>query len=424
MYSDTSKVQRNSYIWNTAAGFINAGRAVVLLMVIIRTNGIYDAGILTIAFATANLLVTVGKYGIRNYQVTDIKEQYSFNAYFTARILTVAGMILVSIVYVLYGKIFQNYTLDKMAVIFVMCMLYALEAFEDVFWGLYQQKGRLDIGAKIFSYRWGITLFVFIIGLLYSHNLLISIIIATVVSAIFLCIFLKSSYAKIGERAVKLSFQGLRDLLSKSTPLFLSVFCSFYITNAPKYAIDAYLSEEAQACYGFIAMPVFVIGLLNGFLYQPLLVVMADEWQNGKIEKFWKRMEVQIASIVLITIICIVGAYLIGIPVLSFLYHTDLAEYKTELLVLLIGGGFLAISGFFCVLMTIMRTQRKMMYGYIIVSTVAALSAGIFVREGGIMGAAINYDIMMLLLTVIFVIILKRQSKKVKCVNKEVVVNQ
>ena len=30
----------------------------------------------------ANLVITIGKYGVRNYQVTDVNEKYSFNDLF------------------------------------------------------------------------------------------------------------------------------------------------------------------------------------------------------------------------------------------------------------------------------------------------------------------------------------------------------
>lgn len=414
MTYNVEKIRRDSYIWNMIAGLINASEAVVLLMVITRTNDISDAGILTLAFAVANLLMNIGKYGMRNYQVTDAREKDSFNTYFTARLITVMAMILASAIYVCNGRFFQGYSVDKMAIIFVICLLYTLECTEDVFCGYYQQKGRLDIGAKIFSYRWGITLLIFIVALIVSNNLLLSASLASIVSGACLCVLLKITFSRMKEQPLKLTTLGVKELLYRCTPLFLSGFCSFYITNASKYAIDIYLSEEAQACYGFIAMPVFVIGLVNGFLYQPILVKMSQEWQQKKWSEFVKRIKRQTAYIIVITIICMIGAYLIGTQVLSALYSAELKMYKGELLVLLFGGGLLAISGFMYVIMTIMRIQKKMVYGYLIVAIIAKISANFFVRKGGMMGAAVNYVIMMMLLTIIFVIILKKECDKLK----------
>ena len=74
----TKNIVRSSYIWNTFSGVIDACQSVILLIVITRTNGLYDAGVFAIAYAIANLMLAIGKYGIRGYQVSDIKENYIF----------------------------------------------------------------------------------------------------------------------------------------------------------------------------------------------------------------------------------------------------------------------------------------------------------------------------------------------------------
>ncbi len=58
--------EADGYLWNVAAGLVNAGEAVVLSMVVTHTTGLEDAGILSIAFAVGNLMMTVGKFGVRS----------------------------------------------------------------------------------------------------------------------------------------------------------------------------------------------------------------------------------------------------------------------------------------------------------------------------------------------------------------------
>lgn len=86
---NNSAYYKSNFIWNTLAGLVNAAEAVILLMVVGRTNGLEDAGVLTIAFAIGNLMMTIGRYGVRNYQVTDVEDRLSFGSYFTHRICTV-----------------------------------------------------------------------------------------------------------------------------------------------------------------------------------------------------------------------------------------------------------------------------------------------------------------------------------------------
>ena len=63
-----SAIGRDSFIYNTASGLLNAAQSVFILMVISRVLGDYDAGIFTIAWAVGNLFLNVGKYGMREMQ--------------------------------------------------------------------------------------------------------------------------------------------------------------------------------------------------------------------------------------------------------------------------------------------------------------------------------------------------------------------
>lgn len=94
------------------------------------------------------------------------------------------------------------------------------------------------------------------------------------------------------------------------------------------------------------------------------------------------------------------------------LYNTDLAPYKTELLVLLLGGGFLALSGLFVTIMTIIRIQNSQAIGYGIVAVCAYILSPIFVRKYAVMGASVLYLLLMILLCIIFAIMMMIGFKK------------
>ena len=133
----------NAYIWNMAGGMLYAFQSVILLMVITRTVDLYSAGIFTIAYASANLFLTIGRYGMRNYQVTDVVPKFDFREYRNSRIATIAFMIAVSAVYVVYKYAVDGYSTEKTVIVFVMCLLKSVDAAEDVYHGMYQQQGRL-----------------------------------------------------------------------------------------------------------------------------------------------------------------------------------------------------------------------------------------------------------------------------------------
>lgn len=414
----SKNIDRDSFIWNMAGSMLFAFQSVILLMVLTRVLGLRDAGTFTIANANANLFLTIGKYGMRNYQVSEVQHQFSFWEYARSRWVTSLAMIVVSAGYVLYAGSKNGYDLDKTLVILCMCLMKVVDSAEDVFCGLYQQQNRLDVGAKAMTLRLAATILIFCAGLILLKNLLIALLVATVCTTVLFLLFIGSSYQEFVQGDRSAEWKNVWMLLLECFPLFASQFLSFYITNAPKYAIDALLTDELQACYGFISMPVFVIGLLNGFIFNPMLYQMSALWEERRVKSFLWRMVRQIGVIGLITLVCISGAWLLGIPVLSWLYNTDLTPYKKELLILLLGGGFLGLSGFMVTMNTIIRRQRGLMWGYAAVALLAFLSAEKIVTRTGMFGAAILYTILMAALCIVFIGVFFVGMRKI-CVKAE-----
>lgn len=399
---ESNHIERDGYIWNMAGSLLMAFQSVILLMVLTRTVGLKEAGIFTIAFANANLFMTIGKFGMRNFQISDIKEEYSFSEYLTSRWITSAVMLAVSILFVLYSAHYHSYAREKSMITLWMCILKMSDAIEDVFCGLLQQKNRLDIASKAMSIRAGTAILVFTVSLVIFKNQLQALTVTTIFTILVLILFTIWTCSSYFERKNKVHINSVLKLLKCCFPLFAGTFLAFYIGNAPKYAIDTYLSDNQQACYGFIAMPVFVIGLLNSFIFTPMLYQMSCLWNDRKIRTFVLKVFRQILLIILITIICLIGAYLIGIPVLSVLYHTDLGAYKTELLLLLTGGGFLGISGFLTTILTIMRYQKSILCGYGMVAILACVLSNPIVQKYSILGASLLYTLLMCALCICF----------------------
>lgn len=395
------------------AGLVNAFEAVILLMVVGRTNGLEDAGILTIAFAIGNLMMTIGCYGVRNYQVTDVDEQLPFPAYFTHRICTVLLMGVVTCAYLLVSYICNGYSAYKVWTILLICLIYMAESLEDVFWGLYQKNGRIDIGAKIFIGRWGVHLIVTSIGLFSTHQMVKSLFLGFLLGALASIV----ANLKIVSKYYKGKFfhwSGVQRIFFSCFPLFVVAFLTNYVSNAPKYAIDRYMQETDQACYGYIAMPVFVVMLFSSFVYQPILTDLADEWKEKKIPSLQSRVLKIVFIVIGLTVVCFIGAYLCGIPVLSVLYATDLTPYKNELLILMIAGGGLGIVTFESTLLTVIRKQNVTMLGYTMIALLAKIFFGYMVRIRGLSGAAELYAALMWILSLFYGGCISWQIKKCK----------
>ena len=134
---------KSAYLWNTCAAMLNAFQTVFILMLISRIDPVIDAGVFTIAFAIGNLMMAIGKYGIRQFQVSDVEEKYSFKEYTVARIVTSIIMIVASFAYVGLNLASGLYNSSKSIVIILICLAKVIDAVEDVIHGMFQQYLRL-----------------------------------------------------------------------------------------------------------------------------------------------------------------------------------------------------------------------------------------------------------------------------------------
>lgn len=399
-------IVRDSYIWNTIGGLLNAGQSALLLIVISRTNPIEDAGIFSIAYAIACLAIAVGKWGMRNFQVTDVQEKYNYGVYVSSRVFTCILMIMLILYYMIKGMLISDYTVKKCLSIFLLGLWKMLDAVEDIVHGMFQRKGRLDVGAKSMATRYMVSLAGCSISLCLTHNLVFSIGSALIISTVYFIFVTMLVYEEFKEKAViKLADDFMWQLLKECFSLFAGSFLMIYIANAPKYAIDEYMNETVQACFNYVFMPVYVISVLNTFIYQPVLTRLAICFEEKKYRDFMHLFIKQLLIIAGLALVIMFCAFWLGIPVLSILYNIDLAKYKLPFMILLLGGIFLAISGYLGVVVTILRKQNWLLIGYISAAIIAFLAAKPLILFGGVIGASFLYTGIVLLQVIVFTII-------------------
>lgn len=417
--TDSKNIARDSYLWNMFGTTLMAFQSVILLMILTRITDLEASGVFTIAYATANLLLTIGKYGLHNFHVSDTAPAFTFGDYRACRWLTVFGMLLIAAGFAVFSTISGQYTMEKMWIVVWMCIFKAIDAIEDVYGSLYQQRGRLDIAGKVMTIRVTVTLLFFALCLVIVKRLLPSLILTTLFSALLMVLLNLPGCAYFQDVVrEKASIKRIGMLLWVGCPLALMGFLSYYVTNAPKYSIDRLLNDEIQACYGFIAMPVFVVGLVGNYLFNPVIRSLSERWQNGELGWFCRQLLKQALMVLIITVVCMGGAYLLGIPVLSWLYNTDLSAYRLELVILLACGGFLAFSNQLATALTIIRRQRLLLVGYGICSVIALFGASFIVRRYEILGAALFELLLMIVLCfvqgLILAISVRRMARSLK----------
>ncbi|MEG1619559.1 MAG: lipopolysaccharide biosynthesis protein [Malacoplasma sp.] len=389
------------FFWNMMGSLCNAASSVILLMAVTRISGAEVAGLFSIAFAIAQLLLTIGLFEVRPYQSTDIIDRFSFSQYYTFRVLTCIIMMFFAIIYVLIGQ----YDFYKSSVIILISFYKMFDALTDVFHGLFQQKNHLELAGKSLAFRVIISTIVFCLGLYLLKNLIIATIAAIIISIIWYILYDLQVVKYFSKRTFVFDWVRLFKIATECFPLFAGSFMMMYILNSPKYAIDIYLPIEMQTYYNIIFMPASVVNLFSLFIFRPMLTTMAEDW-NQKNYKAFKKLVIKLLGCIIVLTICVlIVAYFAGIPVLSYLYGVNLHAYHLELLIVLLGGGVSAMTTFLYYAITVMRKQYYLLIGYGLSFIVAIILSIKLVKMLGILGGALSYVIVMNILLFSFLVI-------------------
>ena len=409
--TDERRIARRGKLFIVASGGLSAAFSVIILIVAARSLSLEETGILTIALAIAKLLLNIGKYGMRNYQVTDTHEVY-FSEWLVSRVITTVVMMVVSVGYCLVN----GYAQYKACIILLVCLLYAGECMEDVYTGFYQKEDRLDVSSYIQTARYVVLYLVFGIGLLFSRNLMTACLFSVLATGLLVYIYSVRTLRYFPHRQAAPRKNVVAKLLVDCFPLCLMSFILIYLSNAPKYEIDKLYDSDVQAYFGFVSMPIFAISLLSGFIFQPQIVNLSHSWKERNFSRFEKIVRRQFVYILVVSLLCIVLGWLLGIPFLSLLYDVEgLEAYKFTFVVLLIGGAGTAVINFLAALLVIFRLQKLILYAHIVTGLGIFLSIKPVIRYFGIDGATIDATLWILALAaVLWVVYLVnvREGKK------------
>lgn len=405
--SETSNAKDN-YLWYAMGSGFYALSTLIMTIVVSRTVGEQIGGMFAIGLSLAQIIMTIVGYEVRIYQVTDVNNEFSFGQYFTFRVL----MCILGVVGSVGYSLINNYSLLKMQIVVLLCVYKIIEAFSDVFEGEFQKNDRIDISGKSMFFRTIFSVVGLVLGLVLTKNIVLSLaimILAEIICVLFFNLMAVQEFTKVG---LIPDSKSIVKLLVICGPLALSSFLNNYIINCSKIAIDNTMSDEFQLYYSAVFMPNMVINLFSGIIFKPMQVTMAISYDRREYKKFAKVIFKMVGIIAGFTLICVVGASILGIPVLSLLYGVDLKPYKKVLLMLLMAGGLNAINVILYYILTIMRKQNLIAIIYLLVAAVSLLFVENTTRIHGLTGAALSYVILVAMVMLLLSICILRLVNK------------
>lgn len=412
MESEKKNFLKN-FIWNSLGTGINSFNSLFFLIIVTRVNDIQTAGIFSIAYSTATILYTLAMYSGRLCQVTDIENKISDKDYIANRALTCFIMLVGGAGFLLI----KQYSGFKTTIFALLAIFKGLEAFSDILYGVMQKNEFLYKAGQSLSLKGFLGIAIFLIIDIITRDLRWACFSVIVVNLLVLIVY---DYILISRKLInkvhKVNGRNVISILKSEFFVFVNSFAGIYILNAPKYAIDTFLTEDIQAIYGYIMMPATVMTLFTQFIVMPFLGKLKDLYENHKL----KEVENIAFKIKLVVIafggFAVLAAFLLGPEFLGLVYGLDLTAYRINLCVIIGSYIFYAISYINLVILTTIRHTFVQFVIYVISMVIAFIGANVLVSNFGINGATFSCTttlaLQFIMYTITTKIIMHRENKK------------
>ncbi len=406
------RLERQNVLWNAAGSFVYAFASMVLSFLAIHLAGGEEGGIFSFGFSTlGQQLFIVAYFGIRPFQITDGKGEYTFGEYRLHRLLTSLLAVLAGALFLLWkylgflaGR--GDYQISKCLILMLLVLYKTVDGYADVYESEFQRQGSLYLTGKSNFFRTLLSVAVFGITLAASRSLPLACAAALAGQAAGLALFDLEVLPALGGVQWSCSRRRLWPLTGSTMFLFVSTFLDFYIFSSAKYAIDARLNNAASGYFNLIFMPTSVIYMIANFVIRPFLTRLTALWDEKDRRGFTATLR-RIAGIILgLLLLAVAAAAVLGKWVLRIMelllgasYEGCLTPYFGAFLVVIAGGGFYALANLMYYGLVIMRRQRMIFCVYAAAAAAAAVISGPLVAAFGIQGAALCYLLLMLGLT-------------------------
>lgn len=399
------------YFWNSLGGLLNAMLSVYIMMIITRFVGMYEAGIFSLGYANALLLQHIGSFDSRSFQCSTMKDKYHFYDFFSFRLCTCLLMLVITFFWVYVN----DYSFEKTLSTLLLSLFCIFSNVSDIFQGNAQKKDRLDLAGKSLAFRIIINLAIFTIIILLKRDIYYAIGGMIISSVVWIAVYDYRILSMGYEVCFKIRVYQFKGLFFNTFPLFVSLFFQMFIYNMPKYAIDLYMPVENQAVYGILFMPASIVNLFTTFIFKPVIVSLAVKWSQKKYTEVFKSCVKRIGIVFLmIFFIALIGG-IIGTRVLSVFYGTDVTDYRIELIIILIGGGFAGTVTLLYYMITIVGKQYIMLGAYAITLLITYITNYPLVKKYGMMGASLSYLLTSIVVcALLFIIFLYTYIKMIK----------
>ncbi len=291
-------------------------------ILIVRLSGYQDAGNYSLAMTFTAAFAIFALFNTRQYQVSDVKGEYSDKTYITSRYIAMGAAFLICAI----GLLFNAYTPYQWGIILLYMVFKCVEAWVDVYHGICQKKGRMDFICYSFLMR-GVLMIVSFCGLIYITGNLMYGVLAMTASTFLVVFFYDRVMALKFVEKDRADFKALKTLMVILVPLVVVAVTNNLSISLPKYFLERYFDETVLGYYSSVATPSMIVQVGANTIFVPLITPLADKLLADDKKGFAGILKKVFLAFVVLSALAVIVSFLLGEWFLVQVFGEEIRPY-------------------------------------------------------------------------------------------------
>jgi O-antigen/teichoic acid export membrane protein len=386
---------RKNFLWTFAGNTVNSAALWGIVAVLAKLGSPDVVGRLELGRAITLPILAIVMLNLSVVLVTDAREQYAFEDYFGARVVTtVLGFVVICII----GLGWYGGEIGWIVVLWGLAK--SVDSVSDIIRGFFQRYERMNLSSVSMVLKSVSALFIIAAIIWYSGNLLIALGATAAVWFLVLLVWdlpqahrllsMKSAVTGVRYRLrPRFHIKTIVPLLRLAFPLGIITFLLALQGSVPRGVLEAYYNTATLGYFGSIAYPIALGAIVVDALGQSASPRLAN-YYIADIRQYQRLVRKLLWLAVIMGIVFVAGVLLMGKPLLRFLYTADYAGYQREFVILTIGAAIGFVSSFCGYSITAARAFRTAMLLKVMTCATVVPVSFLLIPSYGIRGAALT----------------------------------
>jgi O-antigen/teichoic acid export membrane protein len=392
---------RANFSWTFIGSAVYGGSQWGILIVLAKLTTPEAVGRFALGLAVCAPVIMFTGLDLGSVQATDARREYSFADYLSLRlVMTMLALAIIAIIGLVSG-----YGRETAIVVLLVGLSKAVEAISDIYYGLFQQRERMDRMAISRMIKGPLSLLALGSMVYFTHSIAWGVVgLVAAWTALLLFYDIPNGHAiqrnsvpdqgdsTPAEARFHLSrhLPTLWELAWLAAPLGIVMTLISLNTNIPRYAIERYLGERDLGIFAAMAYLIVAGQMVVGALGLSTSPRLAQHYAD-KNEKAFRGLLLKLTLIgVIIGLAGIAVALLGGKALLTLLYKPEYADHSDVFVWIMIAGGIGYTSEFLGYVMTAVRLLKVRAILSIVVVTSTAVASWILIPSFGLVGGAMT----------------------------------